>query len=296
MADRWSNPSGTDGYQRFRVWPLGSDSYDHAELAANWDKLDAILGTPSSGVWPSADGVTGGLYEEARRASLAAFPLGAVFAWYRPHASVDLPAGAVVCDGSVLGPSEHDLPGVTGDFTLPDLRHRFIIGADYDKEIGAPAVSALSAGVDLPEGAPGPQAAGGANAAALTADEMPTHKHTGSVTGWSPVVMQWYFQSSTYEAQKNAPRYLDNRDEAIDKCGYPGCYYDPERTAPIYPASENFESTNWGGSVNHSTGVGGWKTGQHRHAISALSSEGSGSAHENRPRYVGLIWLAKVKL
>jgi hypothetical protein len=294
MASRWSEPSASEGDERFRVWPEGTDQYNHAELAANWDKLDAIIGVPAGGQWPSTTGVGGGLYREVRLAADAAMPLGAVFAWYRPHASVALPTGAVVCDGSVVDELDHDLP-VSGDFTLPDLRNRFILGADYSKEIGTPAAAADSLGADLPDGAPGPLAEGGANALALTKDEMPTHGHSGSVTGWSPVVMQWYFQQSTYAAQKNAQPYLDNRDEAIAKCGYPGCYYDPERTAPIYPASENFEATNWGNGVHHSTGQGGWKTGQHRHNISALSSEGSGAVHENRPRYVGLIWLAKVR-
>ena len=27
MADRWSNPSGGLGIDRFRVWPAGTDSY-----------------------------------------------------------------------------------------------------------------------------------------------------------------------------------------------------------------------------------------------------------------------------
>lgn len=62
MADRWSNPSGSVGQQRFRVWPAGTDSYDHVELAGNLDKIDAILGIPSAGAWPPTEGVDGGIY------------------------------------------------------------------------------------------------------------------------------------------------------------------------------------------------------------------------------------------
>src|SRR5262245_9108077 len=62
MADRWSNPSGSVGVHRFRVWPSGTDSYDHVELAANWDKLDAMIGEPPSGDWPPSEGVNGGIY------------------------------------------------------------------------------------------------------------------------------------------------------------------------------------------------------------------------------------------
>lgn len=62
MADRWSNPSGGLGVHRFRVWPAGSDSYDHVELAQNFDTLDALLGIPDSGSWPPTTGVNGGIY------------------------------------------------------------------------------------------------------------------------------------------------------------------------------------------------------------------------------------------
>src|SRR5207244_3483199 len=61
--DRWSNPSGSIGQHRFRVWPAGPDSYDHTELTANWDHLDGILGAPPSGMWPPTEGINGGIYK-----------------------------------------------------------------------------------------------------------------------------------------------------------------------------------------------------------------------------------------
>lgn len=289
MAERWSNPSFGQGDQRFYVWPLGTDSYTHAHLAANWDKADAIFGGPSSGEWP-----VGGIHGEIQRASDGAIPLGMIFPWYRPSLAVSLPTGYVVVDGSTLNSTQHDFPG-GGDVTIPDLRNRFVLGADPEKAIGTAGSSVGSLLAHDVDGAPGPQGVGGANAVTLEADQLPKHSHAGSLTGWSPTVMVWYFQASTYAAQQNAPRYLDNRDEAIEKCGYPGCYYDPERTAPIYPASGNFTDDRWGTGVNHSTGQGGWKSGQHRHTITSLSTEGGGLGHENRPRYIGLIWLMKVK-
>jgi len=288
MADRWSEPSGSLGTERFRVWPLSTDSYDHDEMAANWDKLDAIIGVPVTGEWPPE----GGLYGAIVNARAAAVPLGVLFPFFRPSLDVDLPDGAVAADGSVLNDTQHDFG--SGDVTLPDLRNRFILGADPSKDVGAAGAAAGTAGTDTAAGAPGPQAVGGSNAVALTTATTPAHTHTGSLTGWSPTTMDWYFQQSTMDIQRNAPRVLFTRDEDIANCGWPGCWWEPERTAPIYPASENFESIGWGVGVNHSTGVGGWQFGQHRHNINELAPEGGGAAHENRPRYVGLIWLIKV--
>ncbi len=63
MTDRWSNPSGGLGVHRYRVWPAGTDSYDHSELVANLDKIDAMIGIPSGGGdWPPTEGVNGGIY------------------------------------------------------------------------------------------------------------------------------------------------------------------------------------------------------------------------------------------
>jgi len=262
--------------------------YDHAEFASNWDKVDAIFGGPESGVWPS-----GGIYDEVKRASDGAIPLGLMFPWFRPSLVVPIPPGYVVADGTTLTPSQHSFPG-GGNVTIPDLRNRFVLGADYTKEIGEAPADVESPLALTSDGAPGPNATGGSNAVSVTTTQLPKHTHTGGYTGWSPAIMTWYYQSSTYEAQKVAPQILDNRDEAIARCGKPGCYHDPERTAPIYPRSENFNVVTWSKGAQYSSGDGGFIIGQHRHSFSSLSSSGSNAVHENRPRYIGLIWLIKV--
>src|SRR4051812_10163333 len=107
MAPRWSNPSGPLGVNRFRVWPAGPDSYNHAELAANFDKVDAMFGVPpGGGAWPPTEGSNGGLYKlitdlQASVAS-AIVPVGAMIFWFRPADSVPLPTGFVVADGSTV--------------------------------------------------------------------------------------------------------------------------------------------------------------------------------------------------
>jgi len=299
VADRWSNPSAGEGVNRFRVWPLATDSYDSDEFAANWDKLDAILGYPLEGTWPPTLGVGGGIYREIEIAKDAAVPLGVVFPWYRPHSSIALPSGAVPCDGSAITAANHSFPG-GGTITVPDLRNAFVLGADASKAAGAAAAAAGTPAADTAAGAPGPQATGGSNAVAMTKDSLPLHKHTGSLTGWSPRLLDYFNQGgwngATY-AEQTANNYqvLDNRDEAIAQCGPPGCYWSPDNFGPVITAVGNFEYQGAGGS-NASAGAGGWDDGQDRHSLGALSSEGSGAAHENRPQYVGLIWLVKVKV
>jgi hypothetical protein len=87
---------------------------------------------------------------------------------------------------------------------------------------------------------------------------MAAHKHSGSKTGWSPLALHWYTEQGL---------------------------------AQTYGA----ETEKWGPGNATGTGVGGWQPGQHRHLMNSLTSVGSSEPHENRPAYVGLIWICKVK-
>jgi hypothetical protein len=254
MADRWSNPSGAHDIERFRVWPAGTDSYDHAELADNWDKLDAIIGIPSTGIWPSSEGLGGGIYGEITSAKAAAIPVGACFPWFRPSTSMAVPEGYVICDGQTV--SDHEVLNVTGSFSAPDLRNRFIIGASATTPVGTASADAASANVNITLGAPGPGGVGGLNSVVLTADNLAPHQHAGSVTGWSPPKKTWYQdvgEAGQYEVQKAGP----------------------------------------GKTVGQ--GGGGYGAGRHRHYLNDLAADGGGKPHENRPRWVGLIWIMKVR-
>lgn len=110
---------------------------------------------------------------------------------------------------------------------------------------------------------------GGSNRHILNLPQMPAHKHALSGhTGWSPGVFTWYYQ----------------------KGGGPGV---TEQTYPTYV--DGFKVDYIGSpSSHHSTGGGGWGYGQHRHNLT-IASQGSDEPHENRPRYVGLIYIIKVK-
>lgn len=246
MADRWSNPSGGLGFHRFRVWPAGGDSYDHAENAANWDKQDAIIGIPAAGDWPPSTGVDGGIYKEVRLLQLDRMPIGTVFAFFKPTDAYPIPDGTAVCDGSTIAPSDHDFVGIATSVVLPNLRNAFILGADSTKSIGTSAAAVGAGNIDSASGAPGPQATGGSNQHTLTEAQMPPHNHGGGNHFHT-------FARQVIQLVTGGLNYLVNRRDD----------------------TTHHETTDPSGAI--------------------INTQGGGLPHENRPRYVGLIYLMKVK-
>lgn len=245
MADRWSNPSGPLGINRFRVWPAGSDSYDHTEQTVNWDTLDGLLGVPSLGTWPPSTGVNGGIYKEIKLLQLERAPIGACMPWVRPLDAIDIPAGWVPLDGRTLQPSEHEFPGVAGSVLLPNLVNAFVLGASPDKTAQQTAVGVGSGEIDAANGAPGPQGVGGTNQVVLTTGQLASHAHP---------------HSHSFNRQvKRIPR----------------DFFDPADANYIINVRDEITHTE----------------------VTASDSTlaGSGLPHENRPRFVGLIWICKVK-
>lgn len=257
MADRYSSPTpSTATANRFRVWPAGSDSYDHAELAGNWDKLDAIIGAPSDGsAWPPTPwGADGGLYKITTLLSKNDTPVGTVSYWFRPSVAVPLTviynAGWAVCDGLTLTASQHSFPGIATSVTLPNLINKFVLGADFGKTIGESGVAVSNANIDATAGAPGPQGTGGTNQSTLSISQIPAHDHGGG--NHTHLFRRQVIQLDA----ANAERYnylFDVRD----------AYTHETATQPS-------------GNI--------------------ISSQGSGAAHENRPAYIGLIPIIKVKI
>ncbi|MEM3097398.1 MAG: hypothetical protein QXU32_01585 [Nitrososphaerales archaeon] len=257
MAVRWSNPSGPLGIQRFRVWPDDSDQYSYVDFSQNWEKIDAIIGAPKSSTeqWPQTTGVDGGIYAEINQLQQTALPIGTVIAWYKSSETTPLPEGFELCDGRSIPTAQHDF-GTGAPVTLPDMRNAFVLGADPTKSIGTAGVAVTHANIDNAAGAPGPQGTGGTNAVTLTTAQMPSHNHSSSKTGWSALSLHWFAPPD---------------GEVVAASG----------RAPVTNAT--------------STGVGGWYSGKHRHKVNNIPAEGEGKAHENRPPYVGLVWIMKVR-
>jgi hypothetical protein len=87
-------------------------------------------------------------------------PLGSVLEWWRPSSTYDAGAGAgnpppgyAVCDGSTLSAANHDF-GTGGPIVLPDLRNKFVLGADITTADGT---------AGTPSSNPGIRGAGGAH-------------------------------------------------------------------------------------------------------------------------------------
>lgn len=265
VAARWSNPSGSIGVHRFRVWPEDEDRYNHIELAQNWEKVDAMIGVaPDGSTWPATTGLDGGLYDVINTLQGSILPVGMMFAWNRPSPAIPLPVGFAICDGTTLSASQHDFPGIVTSVVLPDMRNRFVLGADSSYTIGQAGVAVSHANVDVAAGAPGPGGVGGSNTATISQAAMPTHNHGGSSwTGWSDLGLLWYNDADVVAHAK-----AGNFEKV---------------THPAVP----------GGQPCH--GAGGWNQAQHRHKLESISTEGSNAVHDNRPSYVGLIWIMKVK-
>jgi hypothetical protein len=86
-----------------------------------------------------------------------------------------VPQGWALCDGTTYTAGQHDIGGGGASYTVPDLRNRFVLGADATKAAfnGGGLTNANTDG-------PGPKGSGGVHARTLTTTELPAHTHGGS--------------------------------------------------------------------------------------------------------------------
>lgn len=107
---------------------------------------------------------------------LLSVPLKTVLLYYATTQNEGIPESYAVCDGTTLTSTQQDInPGST--FTLPDLRNRFILGADITKAVGNTG-GTTNAATD----APGPGGVGGAHTKSLVVAELAAHNHTGTIS------------------------------------------------------------------------------------------------------------------
>lgn len=307
ITDRWSNPSGSLGIDRFRVWPAGSDKFSHADLATNWDTLDAIIGVPSTGNWPPTTGIDAGIYKENLLLQDERIPIGTVVPWFRPNGAAAIPTYWAACDGSTLTSGNHDFAGIAGSVTLPDLRNKFILGANAADANGAAAAAVTDSTIDSATGAPGPQASGGSNKIVQTTAQMPGHSHTftgnalgshsHSFTGNAlPAMAPHDHYSVDYPDQFTPHEHLIEFRNDLRGGGTGKAVADfggAAGTTNIYLGIQFSTSATSAGSPGTPSGAisstgAGTPTG-------TISSVGSGSPMDNRPNWYGLIYICKVK-
>lgn len=140
------------------AWDLGSDSYDHNQLANNWVVLDTHNHNPAQG--GGAQIGSGGLQDlsvttakiannavtgakiapgsiDLSKLSSGALssigPIGEVIEWWRPSAATPIPAGWAIPTGQNVVAGQHDYPlaesNSNGSIDLPNLTNVFILGA-----------------------------------------------------------------------------------------------------------------------------------------------------------------------
>lgn len=150
---------------RFRVWDRSQDAFNGEDLVYNFDVLDELIGGangtsgsstsagyngspdtwlgPDDAIPPSAGtkypGSSNNGYEvQSGRRTLYSVvsglnyndvPLGTIIMWWRPNSSVPIPDGWTPCDGRTVLKADHSFT-VTGSITTPDLRNKFVVGAD----------------------------------------------------------------------------------------------------------------------------------------------------------------------
>lgn len=162
---------GSNSTGRFTVWDQGGDPYAHVTLAANWDKVDAVIGGPPGGGWPASGQSIYTILTAQQQ-----IPLGATLLWTKWANNLPIPAGFVALDGSTVLAANHDLVDANGihlgDIQLPDTRGVFPMGADATLNIGVSSSAGNST-----TNAPGPQGGGGSNAALVTSLTVPDHHH-----------------------------------------------------------------------------------------------------------------------
>lgn len=140
----------------------------------------------------------------------------------------------------------------------PDLRDRFVVGAGTSYAPGA---------------------TGGANTVSLSIANLPSHSH-GGATGGANVDHSHTFSGTTTVAGEHSHTYkasvVGTPQTGLTGDGSPSL---SEQTSSAGSHSHTYSGTTSGHSTNH---------------VHAISAEGSGTAHENRPPYYALAYIMKI--
>jgi hypothetical protein len=198
-------------------------------------------------------------------------------------ANETLPEGYAYCDGSTLNASQQDInPG--SNYTLPDLRNRYLLGADRTKVAGNTGSNG-----ELPSDAPGPKGAAGTQLKTLVTGEMPQHYHDAT--------------ASTVGGHNHGGG--GQTSAAGDHSHSSGCHTFLVASSATQ-ADTGFQGFNktviipWGMSALsmeglHSHSGSGDGQGAHSHTIT-INNEGSAQEYSKRPRFFGVVFVMKVRL
>jgi hypothetical protein len=216
--------------------------------------------------------------------------IGEVIDWWRPADTVPVPAGYVICDGTSVPAGSHDFP-VAGAINVPDLRNRFILGADATK----PNAQGANQGNAVTD-APGVAGTGGSNAGKSFAHGhgVPgvSHIHLTTTPDHFHTVGALYTGDHAHAAAMGD----GNRGNRMQIGG-----------TTEYGAFLAHQHSVWTGGSG-AVGIGG-NTGGSMHSLAAWSSGPNVTldsatntlswtadpGSDMRPRFIGLLKLMKVK-
>ena len=154
-----------------------------ADKTFQWNATSgADLGTPSAKLARDAGFDLATLAADVLRQMI---PIGTVIDWWRPQASVAIPTGFEICDGRSIAAAAHDF-GTGNAIVLPDMRNKFIIGADPWSADGSGSTngdSTAASGATHPN-APGIGGGGGSNTSKNFSHQHNVPGHGHAVRGW----------------------------------------------------------------------------------------------------------------
>lgn len=240
----------------------------------------AVGGVPANTIAADAGLPYGAISAQAKQQDV---PIGGVIDWWRPTSNVPVPEGYVVCDGlTTLTAAQHDF-GTGASVVVPDFRNAFILGASITKTDGAAA-----AGGDAATDAPGIRGSGGSMTHILTPAQGPIRNHTHSGTTGT-MNSNWSHTHGMDGVGDHTHGYSHPNSNPAAVAGQAG-------GVNVYRHGID-EGWGTGGAGSHSHGIH-WTDINHTHNFSTgnpVGGEVNGSAHNNMPRYVGLLKIMKVK-
>lgn len=223
-------------------------------------------------------------------------PVGIVISWYRPNINTPLPTGWIPCDGRSLPFGDHDFVG-GGIIFLPDLRNKFVLGADTVAGTGSGAGTSPSMGL-----------IGGSHTRNVLHDHTiggHTHAADNHAHGITPEGSHAHsFQGGKLlHSRRNAPitktgaggalTFVDTSSN-IRSFDLQSVYLAGFNADPVGEYDDAFSMDNTG-THSHSGATAGSGAVPTSSAGAATTSSVFGTADDFRPAYVGLLFLIKVK-
>jgi hypothetical protein len=278
--------SGAQGAHNHNVTPPNDGSHAHTVTITTASSGGVNAASSPFDPRPQWTGVVWCVKSGRPTARAQSIPMGAIIMWYADTQNETLPNGMSDCDGSSLTSGNHNVPNQSGSLAytlvLPNLRDKFLIGADRTKAFGA-----AGSATDDTTGAPGPGGTGGTHTASITVTHLPDHVHPGSTdTQWATHNHNWTIVTNADHVHAPAALNMTSNNGATEIQASAGILFDEYKGTGATTTTAN---------DNHSHNFHIFNAGSHSHTIT-INSAGSGTTWDNRPPFIGLIHLMKTNV